>query len=273
MVMSKDESPRVLRELLINSVEDITGNYDEVALSLSGGIDSSTILFSLLELGKKVNCYTFYLEDVISNDLKASRKLCEKYNLNLVEIEVSKSNIKNDFITLAKFGCNKKVLFETKIHLLYLMREVKEDCLLNGEEADVLNGNLENIKNKSVNNPLEFNRLRLEEWYYFNNVDFNINKRIAYMNNVELYSPYYNKDIWDFYLRFDWKYLNKPYVKWLSLKAFEDYFGESYRRPSSYHQDSGMASFCKTLIGDKDINFNNRKRMREVYIDFYNEYG
>ena len=56
-----------VKKVLMKSVQ-IPDN--EVAVLLSSGIDSASVLFSLLEAGKKVTAYTFCLDDRVSTDLK-----------------------------------------------------------------------------------------------------------------------------------------------------------------------------------------------------------
>ena len=48
----------MIDRLLRNIVGNETGGHD-VAILMSGGTDSCTLLFTALRLGKKVHCYTF----------------------------------------------------------------------------------------------------------------------------------------------------------------------------------------------------------------------
>jgi len=57
-----------------------------VALLFSGGTDSLTVLWSLLDLGIKVTCYTFHLSYFISRDVLASKKACNYWKVPLVII-------------------------------------------------------------------------------------------------------------------------------------------------------------------------------------------
>ena len=262
-----------LRKLLLDSTSRCTEGHDEVALCLSGGIDSASLLYCLLELNKEITCYTFYLENYISSDLKSARRLSKKHDIPLVEVEIPRKNIKKDLITLAKYGCNKKVFFETKVHLLYLFPQIKQKLVLNGEEADMWNGNLKSVAIRGKNQEV-FNKMRLEEWDYYRDVDFKINENIAKDNGLILKSPYFDKDILNFYLQFDWYYLNKPTEKWMTLQAFKEYFKEDgYRKQSSYQKNSGMREYMGTFLFDNTINVNNRKSMMGVYMDIYKKYG
>lgn len=69
---------------LVNTIED-----NEVAISLSSGIDSASILFALLECNKKVHVYSFTLEDRESRDFKVAKELANRYNLEFTPIILS----------------------------------------------------------------------------------------------------------------------------------------------------------------------------------------
>lgn len=74
-MINKKEASKILRKKLLKIIEKESNGTDKVGLMLSGGIDSSSILYSLLELNKKVHCYTFYLQNYESKDLKSARRL------------------------------------------------------------------------------------------------------------------------------------------------------------------------------------------------------
>ena len=66
-----------IKGVIQNCVSSIPGN--EVALCLSSGINSNSILFELLEQGKKVTAFTFSMEGIESRDLIHARKNCENF--------------------------------------------------------------------------------------------------------------------------------------------------------------------------------------------------
>lgn len=78
------------KEIFIKSVEKLPV---DLTLSYSGGFDSSIILFSLLELGKKPKtCITFQVADYESTDLYYTRKACKIFSipLQVVKIPINK---------------------------------------------------------------------------------------------------------------------------------------------------------------------------------------
>lgn len=65
----------MIDNILRNIIGNETGGYD-VAILMSGGTDSCTLLFTALRLGKKVHCYTFRPNNEDTYDsLKAKRDM------------------------------------------------------------------------------------------------------------------------------------------------------------------------------------------------------
>ena len=266
--LTKTEAAKTLREKLLKTIKKSTGDFEEIGLMLSGGIDSSSILYALLDLKKKVHCYTFYLENYESPDLKSARRLCSIHNLPLTEVEIPLNSIKKNLIYLAKIGCNRKTQFETKIHYCYLFPEVKQEILLGGIEADNLQGSVRSMIFKSSKEPQKFKELRREAYEYATNINLPIDYQLAKNHDIILSYPFADREIYEFYLNFDWRYLNKPYEKWILLNAFPEYFkSDGYRRHSDMQINSSMRDHCATLVYDKDINPKGRKRINEVYKD------
>lgn len=74
------------KEICINSIEQLP---DDLTLSYSGGFDSSIILFSLMEIGKKPNtCITFQVADFESADLYYTRKACKTFAIPLQIVKI-----------------------------------------------------------------------------------------------------------------------------------------------------------------------------------------
>lgn len=271
---NKKQASQELRELLIKTIERESNGEDKVGLMLSGGIDSCSVLYSLLELNKEVHCYSFYLENYESQDLKSARRLCKKHNLTLTEILIPREKIKENLIKLAKLGCSRKTQFETKIHYVYLFPQVKEHTLFAGIEADNQQGTVRSMILKSSKDPQKFKELRIKAYEYAKNKNLPIDYNLAKDNGIKLCYPFADPKIFEFYLQFDWQYLNKPYEKWILLNAFKEYFKEDgYRKHIDLQQCSSMKDYCATLVTDKEINPYNRKRINEAYKDLHKKYA
>ena len=266
--LTKKDNAKILRQKLIQTISKQTQKNDIVGLMLSGGIDSSSILYSLLELQKDIHAYTFYLEGFESQDLKAARRLCEINNIPLTEIKIPLKTIKKNILYLSEIGCIKKTQFETKIHYLDLFPNVEERILLSGVEADNLQGTVRSMILQSSKDPQKFKRLREKAYDYAINTNLPIDYSLAENNGIQLKCPFAEKEIFDFYLQFDWQYLNKPYEKWILMNAFSEYFKkDGFRRHSDMQINSNMREYCKTLVSDNTINPKGRKRINEAYRD------
>ena len=73
-----------VHDILIKLVEQIPQN--EVAISLSAGIDSASVLFALLECGKKVIVYSFTLDRKESTDFLCAKQLASTFGLKFVPV-------------------------------------------------------------------------------------------------------------------------------------------------------------------------------------------
>lgn len=56
-------SPKAMRKKILEAIEIRLDNHNEVALSLSGGIDSTVIAIGLRELGRRAKCFSVYWPD------------------------------------------------------------------------------------------------------------------------------------------------------------------------------------------------------------------
>ena len=77
-------------------------SYDTNALYFSGGMDSTTILFGLLELGKKPHLVSFKQKNAPSKDNVIGTVIAKYYNLkrDLIEIESDTKGILKAFLSI-----------------------------------------------------------------------------------------------------------------------------------------------------------------------------
>ena len=100
-----------IKGVIQNCVSNIPDQ--EVALCLSSGMDSNSILFELLEQGKKVTAFTFTMEGIDSRDYVHAKKNCETFGVELVRVELPSSveKLKEAVYTLARMGAKTKTDF------------------------------------------------------------------------------------------------------------------------------------------------------------------
>lgn len=113
-----------IEEYFVKTIKD----KNSVALLFSGGTDSLTCLFSLLNLNIKPTLYSFHLEDIIHKDIEVSKKVANHFNLKHVIIPIKRdvSQLKKDIIYLCQ---EMKLNRKTNVQCTYpfLLYWVKED--------------------------------------------------------------------------------------------------------------------------------------------------
>jgi len=86
----------MIDKLLIEQIEQQTSDT-EVAVLLSGGVDSLSVAFAAHRMGKKVTAYTFHLQDQPSYDATKAAEVAKLMGWGIHVIEVPTHNIKTIF--------------------------------------------------------------------------------------------------------------------------------------------------------------------------------
>lgn len=258
------------REICKRRIMEIDRNGD-AALALSGGTDSITVLFAMLDLGIKPRCYTFYMDGIISQDLMSSRKLAEDFGLELVEVSVPSDvdSIYNDVREIIPY-CEKpkKTIIQCMIPWKYIYAKLQEDTIITGIGGDDLYGTQRKIQ-------VELHRSGDEgvmKWRkcYSDDLDFSAGNIARYAknfnkNNIDFYNT---KDIFDYVNQFSLHAINKPCMKAMSIMAFKDYYdkGAYYRDQTdhSYQINSRLRDLHDMLLESK-YNTNGSKAIIGIY--------
>ena len=126
----------MIDKLLIEQIEEQTSDK-EVAVLLSGGVDSLSTAFCAQRMGKKITAYTFHLAGNQSYDAKKAAEVAKQFGWDIHVIEVPIDNLQDDFMRLVKeVRCKKKTHFECCFPFLYVYPEIKENVVLSGWAAD-----------------------------------------------------------------------------------------------------------------------------------------
>jgi len=116
----------------------------EICCLISGGIDSSLILTMAKEVRPDIVAYTAVFDDS-SNDLDASRRLCEELQVPLIEVKVEELDITTAIKTIE---ISSKAQIEIASLCVPLARRISKDgfkACLSGEAADELFGGYGNF--------------------------------------------------------------------------------------------------------------------------------
>jgi asparagine synthetase B (glutamine-hydrolysing) len=118
----------------------------QVALLLSGGLDSLSVGIALQKASKTVHAYTYRVQGYPSRDLKKAIAIARHFCWPLTVVEVPSTSMAPDFVRLAvEHRCRKKVQFEVTFPLLYIFPAIEEAEIWTGWNADDHYGNTKNF--------------------------------------------------------------------------------------------------------------------------------
>lgn len=269
---------RVLRDIFKERIQEIDSD-GKAALALSGGTDSISVLFAMLDCGIKPHCYTFYMDGIISADLKSSRRLAADFGLVLTEVPVvsDPDSIYEDIKAVLPY-CEKvkKTIIQCMIPWKYIYSAMQEDMIITGIGGDDLYGTQRKVQ-------VEYHKTGdagIAKWRhcYSDDLDFsagNIARYGQHFGKVNI--DFYNSDrIFDFMNTFSLGAINKPMMKAASIIAYEDYYskGAYYRDQTdhSYQINSRLRDLHDMLLESK-YNTGGHKAIIGLYNDIAKEMG
>lgn len=253
-----------VHDILVSLVSMIEDN--DVAISLSSGIDSASVLFALMECGKKIHVYSFTLNDRESRDFIIAKELANRYDLKFTPIILPTDidKLKKDVLTLHyNYDCFKKTQYECSWPYLYVTPFIQERVIATGMAAD---GHFV-ISKKGVlhfkDNPVEFRKA------YFSNPDrCQLPQRTKMANecNKILFEPYLDKAMIEYLLYSTWEECNRPNQKMPIRRSFPTEFANMHVYPHTNFQlgDSGISELFEKLLYT-DWNIHNYKSVVGIF--------
>src|ERR1035437_6168925 len=156
-----------LKQLFMESMLQCVGNASRVAVALSGGKDSHTILFALLEMGITPVAYSIHVEDVYSTDFKVAKNTCLQLGIRFNEVIIPKAIDTKKFVDfILKYERVNKVDAECYWPIYLMLEQVKEDVLLLGITAGVMVPLSKKACIHFKNNHDKLNEWREKDWEY-----------------------------------------------------------------------------------------------------------
>lgn len=255
---------------IITDIIDEQAPSDEVAVLMSGGVDSLTCAFSAMRLGKTVNSYTIMVDGNESPDSIASDIAAKEFGWNHKLINVPIDNLKEDFITLIKkYNCKSKTQLECSYPFLYLFPHVKEKHVLTGICADSLYGMSKQACIHYKHTKEKFDEYR--HMYHNKENPAGVNQLVQFSEEIgaNLVSPYYTDDVFNWALQYEWEYFHKPFQKAPIINSYPEFDRlPKKRRHSPLQLTAGIPAVMESLLNDSDINFKNRGRIMDVVRDW-----
>ena len=238
----------------------------KIALLLSSGVDSNSLLFECLEQGKDVVCYTFRLDGVDSVDSKMAKANCLEFGVVHREIILPNSlaTLIEDLQVLKSLGCKLKTEYECFWVFLYVYPAIKESTILSGMGADhhfcISKTGMMHYKETRID---EFRRMHYENPEYCQG---HIHKR--YDSSANHIMPYLSDEVIESFKGLQWSEINKPRQKQVIIDLYPKYFSRiNIKRHMSYHKgDSGIAKQFERLL---DTELNPGRKFKSV-VSIYN---
>jgi asparagine synthetase B (glutamine-hydrolysing) len=255
--------------LLLETIVAESVPSSDVALLLSGGVDSLSLGFAASATGKTVHAYTFQVGEWESKDSRAAQRASRLMGWDCELIKVPIDNLERDFISLARqWKCKKKTQFECTWPFLYVIPRIKEQYILSGIAAD---GHFGVSKKAMIH--FRYPKEKFDEFRraYFSSP--NPAGQVQQKAIIEHYgksqvAPYLDRRVFDYFIQFDHDQINKPKQKILTLRAYPDLFRLIGRRPHENLQlVAGVDVIFRNLLGSP-LNTKGRTRVMDLCRDY-----
>jgi len=266
----------MIDKLIQQEIEQQTSDK-EVAVLLSGGVDSLSVAFAAHRLDKKITAYSFHLKDQPTYDSQKAEEVSKVFGWDCKVIEIPTENLEDDFIKLAKFyNCVKKTHFECSFPFLYIYKNIIQHEVLSGWAADGYYG----ISKKAILHytkdkaPAFFKEFRDNYFSEENRAGYIWHNRIAEEHGKKFITPYLTDSVKQFFYSKNWEELNyvdgKIKQKHHVREAFKLEFDKltKVKEHINLQLGSGVDKLFETLIDSKRINPKNRKRVMDIIKDW-----
>lgn len=252
MTRSFSQLREVLRDVVGQSLDD-----GEPALLLSGGTDSLTILWTLLDLGERPRCYTFRLASHESQDARASALAAKVWGVphEIVAVpDAHAGDLAREVGQVVRLiGSSRKTHVECMWPLWHVARHVREGAVFAGLQADTLYGTSRSWAIKHARDPAGFLAARQRAVL---DPDQEGLRQLGRILGDRLRAPYAHPAVRDLLMAFSWAELNRPRQKMPARVAFADRYRQApiWRRNENLQCESGVREHLGALLWDPAAN-------------------
>ena len=223
---------------------------ERVAVLLSAGIDSASVLFALLEAGKQVTAYSFALAGWASSDFMGAMRIAKTFGVPFtpVRLPTDTATLQRDCLRLAReFSCSRKTQFECFWPMLYAYAATTESVVASGMGAD---GHFCISKKGMIHYRDRIDDFRRSLYADENYAQRPQHEKIAASLDKTCWLPYLSEDMRSEFLGTTWDQVNRPKQKQSILAAFPERFTRMRVRPHINLQlgDSRIAEHFETLL-------------------------
>lgn len=253
------EKHETFRKLFLDSVDRSVKDGD--IISLSGGVDSITLLFACIHLKKKVECITVGLENFRSLDVQVASSVTSAFKIPFTYLPIKRS-YKNVFTAVYTGRDVCDVVKKTLIQCYYATRGMYDYAVKNGGRlvtgmmADNVYGlGKERMMQKSHQGHEYWMWVRKNGYYNFKNVfnDTYLAKIALEKHGVLIVDPYDEEKFVKFVLELTYNDQHRPNEKEIVKKAFIDYWskGKWFRQRDNLQIGSGIREYHDTMLNSK----------------------
>lgn len=254
---------------ILTQIIDEQSKEQEVAVLLSGGIDSISVAFAAHRLGKTLHCYTMYVDGVVSADAQNAINTAKEFGWNITVIDVPTDNIENDFKHLVRhFKCAKKTQLECTWPFLYVYPNIKQKELLSGWGADGWYGVSKRACMHFKEPKEKFDEFRMAYFNAPNPVGVRQQEQLCREYGLKFIVPYFDKRVEEYMMQFDWYDMNRPFQKVKVVEAFPEFQRTKVRRHENLQLAAGVPNHFEKLLDNPNINLYNRKRVMDLVRDW-----
>lgn len=271
------------RKLLEGIVSKQCEGKKNIAVALSGGIDSAHLLFTLLSLGKSVRTYSLHREGVVSTDYRLSEKNSEILNIPFTEVILPN---KLDIKRLVHIMKDHKLKNKAAVECTYTMDFVWEamqkdgiDCAFSGVGQDNYFGTTKKASihySQTLELNQQFRKMSFDHFDYDNTGVWGMGKQptvwtdLAAERGIKLVAPAYDRTIYEFFYSVPWKEMNTPKQKYPCWAIYPDYVKKCSLEKHSDLQcgDTQIRELFEPLLKDPSINTKGRTRMLDMFRDW-----
>lgn len=215
-----------IKSRLIGAVRKrIPKESNKIACLLSGGIDSSIILYLATQLDVEVEAFTFANPNQISADLEAARQLCDDFKVKHVVVSPPENELMDFYLKEGVYLTEsyEPVLVRNAVSYHYVCKAVRDKgykFVLNGEGADEIFGGYAFFKEVEIHQRdtvIRDSLLTIHQTY------LQMADRASMYATLEARVPFMDKELIDYSMTFPSNFrINGEQDKWALRQLFKE---------------------------------------------------
>ncbi len=243
----------------------------EPALLFSGGTDSLTVLWSLLEIGARPTCYTFHLEGIRHVDLVVSERVAAEANVPLRVVTIPRDIValEGDVrASVLRFQTARKTHVQCLYPMLHVAPVVAERQVFTGLNADDWWGSAKSDAINCAKDHAEFDRRRRKRRADLTASGFQFWRDLFAGHGGELCCPYRDEAVVDWMCARSWPELMRPQQKQPAIDGYRAEFERHacYRRNDNLQCGSKIREWHDALLATP-VNVRGRSQIQQLYRD------